>query len=319
MGILPRPFADFVNVSFPREQFTEAAEAIVGLCAEVGGFLEFPGCMRLPGADDASHDGGVVKFGARFGTGFVSVSGGALAALRLAGKFDALLFTIAQFPHRVTSLHATLDRAEDARRVLPRLYARAKRGQVALGRKGIPARQVKFLRRPALYGEGDTGTVYLGERTRDLWAKVYDKRNEMLDAIKGGSAEAQATLVGYLDAGPLTRYELAIGRHVGASLRDVADPEAIFWHFAGGVLLPRPEGIAAWEAAGEGYAMPPPPPPDYWRQLELLLERSPDVHRMLRLADRLGPEGRKVLTMKLRDFVPPPLVAPEALPAAVGG
>lgn len=309
MGIIPGPFADFFNVTFPRDSFDLACDRLLGVAAEAGGFVLAPGLCRLGGSERFP---GIVKFGVVHRVGRVSVSGQALAELRARGLLDAFLCAAGEQPHRVTCLHATLDVRCDARPVLRRLYARGKRGAVSFGRKAIPGHQVSAVRRAALYGGGDTGTVYLGKRTRDVWAKVYDKRNELLERAL---ADDVGTLSGLADPGPLTRYELALGRHVGVSLRDVAAPEAVFWHFAGDVLLPRPSSAPAWSPAGDGYTLPPAPLPDYARQLELLLEVSVDIRRAVALSDRLGPQGREWLCHKLRSLAPQ---APEAGAPSLG-
>src|SRR5450830_1701966 len=50
-----------------------------------------------------------------------------------------------------------------------------------------------------------------------IWARVYDKREERVSR-------------GFADPGPLVRVELVVSG-VGATLRDVSDPSALFYHY----------------------------------------------------------------------------------------
>lgn len=319
MGIVSGVFSDFLGVTFPRDNYLAGARD--GVLAALP-----PSCFQE--SDGRVVDGigrGVLTLGLKYGVGVLTVSGAFLASLRrtwsgLPGEpftrcyFDELLSAIAQWPHRVTKLHATLDVVADGREVVTAVYDRACAGGVTLTRKTIPASQVSMVRRPALYGPGDTGTAYLGRRTRDVWLKVYDKRNELLDrreALEDGAP----SLDGFFDPGPLTRFEVALGRKVGCTLRDVSDPASVFWHHVADVLPP-PPGVAPWAPMGEGFSMPPPLERLPAEQLRLLLEHSADVARAVRLADKIGPNGRTLLASMLRKLVVP--VAASEASSAVG-
>jgi hypothetical protein len=291
MTILTVPFADYCNVTFPGPEFDEAGPRILEVVYACGATAECPGRIWL--------GKGVVKHGRKFGVGWVSASGAALAGLRAAGLFREYLGAIAMAPHRVTTLHATIDVAEDGARAVHRIYRRALRGVVRFTRKAVPASQVSRVSRAAHVDGRQTGTVYIGSRKRDVSGKVYDKRNQLLDVVVGEHG-ADASVIALNDPGPLTRYEMQFGRHVGCTLRDVEDPGPLFWHHAGGALLPRPAGVLPWVAGAEGFVMPDRLEVDHVRQLELLLENSPDIHRMVSLADIISPrEGRRWLCSKL--------------------
>lgn len=306
MGIVSEVFCDYLNVTFPADVFPDAQEAVLGLATLAGGYQAVPGLVRWDGSS------GTLKHGHRFGTGFVSLSGAALARLRHAhvmvgntvghSFFVELLSVLGAYPHRVAQLHATLDVVADGRTVIPALYERAQVGAFSLTRKCIPPRQVKWLRRSALYGPGQTGTVYVGNRTRDVWFKVYDKRNELLD--RAGDDDAGRTLDAFPDPGDLVRYELALGRHVGCTLRDVADPAAVFWHHMREVLAAPAGAPIAWAPMGEGFSVPAPVERLPYTQLQLLLENSPDIARAVALADRMGPHGRQLLSRLLDKIAP---------------
>lgn len=307
MGIVPAVFSDFLGVTYPRDEFLQGVREGILAALPPSAFQEADGIVRL----DAGS--GVLRMGVKHGVGVVTISGMFLGALRRTWMgsdvqplercyFDQVLGALGQWPHRVTKLHATLDLVTDGRDVVPALYDRAKAGGVTLTRKAVPPAQVSMVRRPALYGPGDTGTAYIGKRTRDVWVKVYDKRNEMLDRRE--VLEDSPTLDGFFDPGPLTRYELALGRHVGCTLRDAADPTAVFWHHMTD-LLAVPQGVASWSPMAEGYSLPPPIPREPIEQLRLLLDNSPDVARAVALADKLGPHGRTFLGRMLAKVVLP--------------
>lgn len=323
MGIVASVFCDFLGVTVPRDEFHAAQDAVLGSLPP-SAYQEPGGLVLLDGSQS-----GVLRMGVKYGVGVITASGAFLASLRRtwwrlpsapdqAGRtsqvdqgrcyYDEFLGALGQVPHRVTKLHATMDLVADGREVVPALYDRAKAGGVTLTRKAVPPSQVSMVRRPALYGPGDTGTVYIGKRTRDVWVKVYDKRNEMLDRRE--ALEDSPTLDGFYDPGPLTRYEVALGRHIGCTLRDAVDPAAVFWHHMGD-LLAVPQGVASWAPMAEGYTMPPPLGREPIEQLRLLLDNSPDVARAVALADKLGPNGRSFLGSMLRKLViPTPALKP---------
>ena len=292
MQILSDPFADYFNVTFPSADFAEAEPRILEVVYAAGASCDFPGKLRVGKT-------GSVKHGTKFGVGWFGASGDALSVLRGAGLFREYLGAVAMSPHRVTTLHATLDVAEDGPRAVHRIYRRALRGAVRLTRKAIPVAQVSRVQRSGHIDGRQTGTVYLGNRKRDVSGKVYDKRNQLLDVVASEHG-AIADAIALNDPGPLTRYELQFGRHVGVTLRDVEDPSALFWHHAGS-LLPRPSNLEAWVPYSEGFTMPDRSEVNYVRQLELLLENSVDIHRACRLADKISErEGRAWLASKIR-------------------
>jgi hypothetical protein len=250
-------------------------------------------------------DRGTFRHGTKFKVGAFSLSGDAIAALR-AAPFDAFgewLTILAEGAHRVTRVDVALDVVDDGARVVREMYARARRGRVTITRKKVPAAQVNKRTSPSLYGSGDTGTVYIGARKRDVWARVYDKRQELLQRVYEAHGELTADLLALNDPGPLTRYELVLGRHVGATMRDVYEPAAVFWHFARESLLASSAPmLEPWQPNGVGFAVPRSTS-DPARQLSLLVDSSCDIRRAVTLADRLGPHGRKHLHTLLAKVV----------------
>lgn len=297
------PFCDFVKLSTPLEYFGPS-DLGRGLEADLRDVLgEVGACERAPGQLQLGRSG-LVLFGRRHVVGTVSVSGDALAELRTARLLEQFLWAVQPYPHRVTQVHVTLDLVEDAPTVLRRLFRRAVRGDVSFTRKAVQPADVSYVRRVSHYDGRGTGTLYLGKRGRQVWAKVYDNRNKLIDfAIDDSLAADRASAVLLNDPGPSTRYEICVGRHADISLRDVAEPAALFWHFADGALLARPAGVPEWVPGGVGFDLAKrlynPA-----QQLELLLERSPDVRRAVELADRLGPHGRRFMVRSLERAFP---------------
>jgi hypothetical protein len=191
----------------------------------------------------------------------------------------------------VTTLHATLDLLEEAPPVVARMYERGKAGLVSLTRKSIPPGHVKkYISRDP---EGrDTGTVYLGSRKSDVWLKVYDKRAEMIDRYEASGSRLVTDVwpSGSVFPDPITRYEVSVGRKVGVTLRDVAEPSAVFWHFMRG-LLPdvAPAGVA-WVPFAEGFEVRRYEPLPF-ASLELALDSVYPMKRIVRLCEALGPSG----------------------------
>jgi hypothetical protein len=113
-------------------------------------------------------------------------------------------------------------------------------------------------------------------------ARVYDKSFEAL--------QERGQLIP-----PTTRYEVTATRHVGATLRDAAEPGPLFFHFASPSLLEAPPGVPPWESREScawEYQKPDLTP---FEVLKRRVERSPDLAALEDLAATLGDEGRLVL------------------------
>src|SRR5690606_1114494 len=123
--------------------------------------------------------------------------------LQHVGLWREVLAAVATTTHRVTRLDAAMDVERDGAEVLAELRARI-HGGCALGRKRVPTRWLLAQRADGQ----DTGTCYVGQPGRHrVHAKVYDKAQEASDR-RG------------IELGPRTRYEVTVGRHAGATLRD---------------------------------------------------------------------------------------------------
>ncbi|MFZ0470867.1 MAG: hypothetical protein WAL92_18245 [Thiogranum sp.] len=270
---------DYFCISTARDDGLELLDNLRPVIEAAGGSDQGPHLFEFP-------SGGTIKHHARGQVYVVGVSGAALAHFRGLDLFDRYLWGIVESPpHRVTQMHATMDFAEHAPPVVRRLFSRASKGGIHLTRKAIKAKDVN-----KYFGVNDdgeeTGTVYLGNRRQDVWAKVYDKRHERLCR-------------GYADPGPMLRVEVSISGKMGISLRDVSEPDAVFYHFASPGLVAAPPGAPVWEPGGSALKLPPKVALLPAQRLMRLLSGSPDIRRALELAEQIGPHGKDFLYRKL--------------------
>ncbi|MQU35481.1 hypothetical protein, partial [Pseudomonas helleri] len=172
-----------------------------------------------------------VMFGPSRGAMRASFSGSACAALRDHGSWSDLLSELSSVPHRVTRVDAALDLSIDGADMVALMRQRYPSGQVNLGRKAVNTSVVLSVRPDGR----ETGTWYAGRLTKARYtARVYDKAWEALQ--KRGEMLP-----------PRTRIEVtAKGGDSGATLRDAAEPAALFWHLASPALLDAPEGYPVW-------------------------------------------------------------------------
>lgn len=282
-------FCDYLNVTVPLDCSREAHDSIRPILLDSGAAVEQEGLYRV--------GTGVVRLDEKFNVMRISASGAALATLRAVGLFNQYLSELAQHPHRVTMLHATHDVPGNAPAELRKLTRRAYAGSIKLTRKAIPSDAVKRIVGRGVDGR-ETGTIYIGRRTAEVWCKVYDKRQERLD--KGAA-----------DCGPLLRYELCATSKVGITLRDAANSDALFWHFMAPGVLPRPGDVPTWTPFAEGgFDLPK-------RQEQLpaisfvrRLENSAELRSIIEQADELGPYGRSMLRTFISKAAARPLRAP---------
>lgn len=281
-------FADFVGVTFlvgewpeVREQIQPALDVVSASCEHDEG--DNGALWRAgDGTVKAKRYGPVMMLGA---------SGAILAGLRLAGMLGQYLDAVASRPHTVTRLDASLDVREPTAPVIARIVERVSSPEgLSLTRKRVSSQHVTRLVTRGDDGQ-DTGTVYVGSRAAEVRLCVYDKRMERM-ARK------------LPDVGPLTRYELRLKSHVGLTLRDVWSPSSVFWHFVAPDVLPRPDGVPAWQPHGEPFAIPRRDVPLPAQRLVALVQRSPEARRLAQLAHEVGPYGFSLLLSELQRLVP---------------
>lgn len=223
----------------------------------------------------------VVKFGPSRGSLRASFSGAACAALREQGTWSDMLSELSSVPHRVTRVDAALDLSIDGADMVDLMRQRYPSGQVNLSRKAVATSVVLGIR-PA---DGrETGTWYAGRHTKARFtARVYDKAWEALQK-RGESLP------------PRTRVEVtASGGDSGATLRDAAEPAALFWHLAAPAILTAPEDAPVWIPNRDLGWVAPTRAFDPAALLKRRVESCAILDALALLADDLGPHGRDYL------------------------
>lgn len=196
------------------------------ICTEAGGTSLY----RTP------NDRGTVKIDHRARFARISCSGSSCDHLRRSGAWLDYLSALSTSPHSVTRLDAALDLAIDGADLVQSMRTMHSRGSVSLGRKAIKTSVILSVRADGR----ESGTWYAGYRSNaKATAKVYDKALQMLEKF-GESIPARG------------RVEVTAWKDYGATLRDAALPEAIFWHIASPALLQAPEGVPMWKPDTEG-------------------------------------------------------------------
>jgi hypothetical protein len=272
-------FCDYVMISMPKEDSAAFTEALLPYLDELGCTSDkLPGLYRLP-------DGvGTYKRTSRPLVDIHGFSGAFLQMLRDTGLFLTVLSLISEYPHRVTSADFTLDEYVPAPARIAEAYAHAVSGQLQFTRKCIPPTAVRQLLSPVAYDDSgtSTGTVYIGVRGRhEVFSKLYDKRQQIKQAT---GRDIPDTL----------RHELTVTSKMGITLRDVADPYKCFAHFYPAKLLAM-DRTHKWEGNGEGFELNKRPDKLPAQILKKRVEDSQELESLLRIADKIGSEGRNYL------------------------
>lgn len=198
-----------------------------------------------------------------------SASGAVLEHLRLQSLYLDYLSAIAEAPHSITRLDAAHDILADSPPIIAQLRKRFPR-DCNLSRKALRTKAILETRPDGK----ETGTWYVGHRSKGrVTARVYDKQHQMMEKWS-------------LEIPPTTRYELTFKKDIGATLRDAAEPERLFWHYASPVLLKRPESVPEWSsgwASGWHYEKPEVALAGV---LKSRIESSAELQAILKLADR---------------------------------
>lgn len=283
MGVV---FCDYLNCTVPLSRADDLVAELHPLLLEAG-FTAHGDASAYNVLYRTAMDG-TVKLRAHTQVLCIGASGYALAALRAANLWANYLACLGAQEHRVTQIDAALDLLMPSQPFLLDVRDKGRSGCVRLSRKAVRPITVREWFAPAHYDEATiTGTVYLGLRTSEAYAKVYDKRDEMLAK-------------GHGDPGPLTRIEVTARGGLGVSLRDAWQPTELFYHLASPDLIPRPAGIADWVPRGEGYVLPTRTKLDPAAALKRRIESSLELAALAELADRIGPQGRPYLANLLR-------------------
>lgn len=184
----------------------------------------------------APGDRGTVKIDQRSRFARVSCSGASCHHLRKSNAWMDYLSILSTAPHTVTRLDAALDLSIDGADLVDSMRRMHASGSVSLGRKAIRTSVILAVRDDGR----ESGTWYAGYGSKaKATAKVYDKALQMLQRF--GEVIP-----------PRGRVEVTAWKGFGATLRDAALPEAIFWHIASPALLQAPEGVPMWQPDTDG-------------------------------------------------------------------
>lgn len=274
-------FCDDLRLTVPEADWAAVESDVRAVLETLGASVEFKSLDRSGwrmenGTARSQKCGRVWSF---------SASGQLLAGLRAKKLFDQFLASFAAAPHRVTGIHCTTDRRQETPPVLSRILAAVNSpGGLRVSRKAVSPGAVQRHIGQDKLGR-DTGTMYLGKKTAEVRAVVYDKRHQILSA--GGP-----------DLGhDLTRYELRLRSGVGASLRDAWDPAPLFWHYMAPDILERPPGVPDWVACGEPLNLPKRDLPSPAERLRSRVYASDDLASLVSLAGSF--EGGPALLLGL--------------------
>ena len=232
-------------------------------------------------------NGGLVRWEKRFNVWRLSASGAACGRLREVGCWSDYLSEIGATPHRVTRLDAAYDVPQDAAPEVRRIRRKGARGLLQLTRKAVSPHHVDAHLSTRFDGV-ETGTVYVGSKQAEVRLVVYDKQHERI-------------MAGASDPGPLTRYELRLKSGVGVTLRDAAEPSAVFWHHVSRSVLRVPAGVPVWESMALGFELPRPEGRTALARFLGRFEGNGEVAALAKLAAELGPFGEKVLLSKMAE------------------
>lgn len=286
-----KPFCDWLDFTVPYD--SEESKSIGSFFLSLGFVSQNETCDLL-----RSPTGGSVKL-TRYGSVLrVSVSGVSLGYLRNMGLFNEFIGWLSSFPHHITRLDAAYDVEEPGHVVLKRLRRKYK-SHIELGQRSLPVKCILSRNSSGF----ETGTFYAGHRTKArTTARVYDKQLEVED--RGG-----------LPIPDRTRYEVTVRGERGRKspcLRDVFDPESIFWHVASPALLSAPAGVSAW-APDDSFSFTPDALAESlpYDLLSRFVESSGFVETLYKLSERLGKHGEsfamKMVTQKLKSLSEAPM------------
>lgn len=274
------PFCDWLDVTFSPEAFSfeEFCSGMVDI---------YPYLSEIKTKDETVHlfslTTGTLQVSFKKTFIRLSLSGGALLALRAADAFLPLLGWMSDWPHRVTRIDVSMDSAKSGSHVVADLWNRYKDG-VSIGQRPLQTSTITAVDDR----KRTTGTFYAGYKSKATRTfKVYDKRWEAF--CKTGAALADRTRYEFTMRGGKSK------TNAQPSLKDAAMPLALFWDMASSILK-APSGVPVWEDTSmTPWTYERPEGLTVWQKLVALLETSPDIARAYKYADELGDPGLQLV------------------------
>jgi hypothetical protein len=261
---------DYLDMTVPREHMP---------IGDLQRFLEaapFKWVGQAPDLPDRVGflDGGSFHFTVTAKWCRLSASGRVLAYFRAHHLFRDYLCLLVDCPYNITRLDAAQDTEEYGPDVLPPLWS-AHRSGYAFGRKAVPVRKT--------FGENfaghETGSVFFGSKGKhQVSMVVYDKQQQLYEEF--------GEIVG-----PRVRRELRFKREVGCTLRDAADPAALFHHYASPDFVPKPDQVPPWVSGADPWRLAPSPQRLPYERAARLVDQSVDLGQLGTIASEIGSEG----------------------------
>ena len=286
-GVSPNGvFCDFLNVTASTLPGASFSDDLIAFLGEMG--------IEPRGRSDLFTDGDIVvklRTGKRWESW--SLPGKLLSKLRKFDGLSDLLSIIAAYPHRVSTVDLATDVRPPGRTsdFLQVLHQRGLSG-VSLGRKEIPREKINVWLAPTVWDGSLSGTVYWGNRRTDrFYFRAYDKRKEIYDRTGTDTGDE------------LVRLEVRAGKRK-ACLRDVMEPDALFFDLCAPDALSRPAGVPDWEyAEWMPLNLPPRQEAVPVQKAKRILGVSPDLKRLATIAANASPEDRAYIrSLLVREF-----------------
>lgn len=226
--------------------------------------------------------------------------GAALQVLRGTQLLGTILGIIGTVAHNVTRIDTALDvplgTPDDIRRRLLAIHRKGIARRIHLGSQGeVDPGKVDHYKSYRPWEGICTGSVLIGKRNDRYSAIVYDKRLELFNR-KGILHASGIGQVPVGEGNEVLRYEM---RTSEGFLRDVWDPAPLFFKIASPDLLECPSDVPAWSPVDmPPLNLTPPMERNALDKMEMLLDNSPDLHRLGKLL-RANPALLPVAASKL--------------------
>lgn len=218
-----QPFADFLALSYGAEASPHHdVISHVSILHEVN-YSDLGGGTELYSVPDY----GTIKIISKDTYVNISMSGGILRLCRETKTFTALMQTLAMYPHNITRVDIAYDVPVDGADSISSIQSKYPSGDIKMAKR---TRKINYVLDNRFDGRL-TGTAYFQNRNYKgtIFLRMYDK------------AHQSQNVLGY-ELSPTTRYELTVKR--GACLRDVTNPDSMFWHFMPSDVLRKPPSLS---------------------------------------------------------------------------
>lgn len=262
------PFVDWLSFTVPSNEADFVVSEFDSIFSMFGATRDDNQLYRF----STSGGHGTCKIDANNDFYVFSISGQALAHLRLFSLIQDVLYAISRVTHKITRLDVACDFKITSYIAISQLSKIVADGAARLTRKAIKPENCKKILSIDLNGN-ETGTYYLGHRaSSDVCCRVYDKAHETYQRF--GTIPTEQRL----------RIEFTFKGLTLPTLRDVSLPSDIFHHHAQHTLVSPPLSFKGWLSHGEGFHIPKKPPKSSYARMRGLFDYSSEVQLLCELA-----------------------------------